>query len=74
MTRKRNSKDSVISVVDKNTDMIGEDNYFDNTGLETDNISNIISNHGVTTMDSSSMGFYDNKEEEPQESDVTPPR
>ena len=47
MSRKRNSDDSVISVVDKNTDLMGDDSYFDSTGLETDNISNIIGSHGI---------------------------
>ncbi len=76
MSRKRNSDDSVISVVDKNTDLMGEDSYFDSTGLETDNISNIISNHGVSQMDAGlSGGFFDkDDEDDSQEGDITPPR
>ena len=76
MSRKRNSDDSVISVVDKNTDMMADDSYFDATGLETDNISNIISSHGVSAMDTNlSASFYDKEDDEDsQEDDITPPR
>ena len=76
MSRKRNSDDSVISVVDKSTDMIGDDGYFDSTGLETDNISNIIGSHGVNPMDTGiSGGFFDKvDEEDSQDEDITPPR
>ena len=76
MSRKRNSDDSVISVVDKSTDMIGDDGYFDSTGLETDNISNIIGNHDVNPMDTGiSGGFFDKvDEEDSQDEDITPPR
>ena len=76
MSRKRSSDDSVISVVDKNTDMIADDNYFDAAGLETDNISNIISSHGVSTIDANlTGGFYDKEDDEDsQDGDVTPPR
>ena len=76
MSRKRSSDDSVISVVDKNTDMIADDNYFDAAGLETDNISNIISSHGVSTIDANLTGrFYDKEDDEDsQDGDITPPR
>lgn len=75
MSRKRNSDDSVISVVDKNTDIIAEDNYFDAAGLETDNISNIIGSHGVAPIETTIGGnFYDKEEEESQESEIAPPR
>lgn len=76
MSRKRSSDDSVISVVDKNTDMIADDNYFDAAGLETDNISNIISSHGVSTIDANLTGrFYDKEDDEDsQDGDIAPPR
>ena len=77
MSRKRNSDDSVISVVDKNADMMADDGYFDAAGLETDNISNIISNHGVSTLDANlSGGFFEKEEDDDdsQEGDITPPR
>ena len=77
MSRKRNSDDSVISVVDKNADMMADDGYFDAAGLETDNSSNIISNHGVSTLDANlSGGFFEKEEDDDdsQEGDITPPR
>ena len=76
MSRKRNSEDSVISVVDKNADLMADEGYFDSTGLETDNISNIIGSHGINTLDSSiSGGFFEKDEDEDsQEGDITPPR
>lgn len=73
MSRKRNSDDSVISVVDKNTDIIAEDSYFEAAGLETDNISNIIGSHGVTPIDTNLSGGFFDKEEEP-ESEIPVPR
>ena len=76
MSRKRNSDDSVISVVDKNADMMADDGYFDAAGLETDNISNIISNHGVSTLDANLSGGLFEKEEDDDDSqgvDITPP-
>ena len=56
--------------------MIGDDGYFDSTGLETDNISNIIGNHDVNPMDTGiSGGFFDKvDEEDSQDEDITPPR
>ena len=76
MSRTRISEDSVITVVYKNNDMIADDNYFDAAGLETDNISNIISSHGVSTIDANLTGrFYDKEDDEDsQDGDITPPR
>ena len=64
MIRKRNSDDSVISVVDKNTDLMGDDGYFDSTGLETDNISNIIGSHGIGQLESGISGGFFEKDED----------
>ncbi len=75
MSRKRNSENSTISVLDK-SEMIEEDEYFDSTGLETDNISNIMRTQGVATTDPiSSVSYFDQSEDEDQmEQDLTAPK
>jgi len=76
MSRKRNTNGSVINVIDK-AEMIEEDEYFEGTGLETDNISNIMRTQGVTTMDSPSVSnFFDHNEEEDEngDGDIMPPK
>lgn len=76
MGRKRNPESSVISVIDK-TEIIEEEEYFDNTGLETDNISNIMRTQGVTSPieQSSSSIYFDNRDEDDeQDSDISAPR
>ena len=50
MTRKKN-QDSSIAIIDKATDSL-DDTFFESNALETDNISNIIRNHGVIGIDS----------------------
>ena len=61
MSRKRNSDDSVISVVDKNTDLMCDYGDFDSTGLETDNIINIVVSHGIGQLYSGiSCCFFEN--------------
>ncbi len=75
MSRKRNPESSVISVIDK-TEMVEEDEYFESTGLETDNISNIIRTQGVSTVESASAStFFDQNDDEDQgENDLAIPR
>ena len=76
MSRKRNPESSVISVLDK-ADMIEEDSeYFEGTGLETDNISNIMRTQGMTTVEPSSVAnFFDQRDEDDQnENDISVPR
>ncbi len=75
MSRKRNPESSVIGVLDK-TEMVEDSEYFESTGLETDNISNIIRTQGVTTVETSSVAnFFDQHEDDEQsESDITIPR
>ena len=76
ISRKRNSESSTISVLDK-SEMIEEDEYFEGTGLETDNISNIMRTQGVTTVESSSVStFFDHHddEESQDENDISVPR
>lgn len=78
MSRKRNSENSVISVLDK-SEMIEEDEYFESTGLETDNISNIIRSHGMTNpIEASSASYFDQSEDDDQsdnaENDISAPR
>ena len=75
MSRKRNSDSSVINVLDK-SEMIEEDEYFESTGLETDNISNIMRTQGVNTVETNSVsGFFDQHDDEDQsENDITPPK
>ena len=76
MSRKRNSESSVISVLDK-SEMIEEDEYFEGTGLETDNISNIMRTQGVSTVETSSTSvFFDHNDEDDDqnENDISVPR
>ena len=76
MSRKRNPESSTISVLDK-SEMIEEDEYFESTGLETDNISNIMRTQGVTTVETSSVStFFDNGDDEDNqdENDISIPR
>ena len=69
MSRKRNPDSSTISVLDK-SEMIEEDEYFEGTGLETDNISNIMRTQGVSTVESSSVAtFFDHHDEDEEEQD-----
>lgn len=73
MTRKKNS-DSAISVIDKATDVL-DDTFFESNALETDNISNIIRNHGVIGIEStlSSSLMYE-KTDEDAEDDMQVPK
>jgi len=76
MSRKRNPESSTISVLDK-SEMIEEDEYFEGTGLETDNISNIMRTQGVTTVETSSVSaFFDHHDDEDSENenDISVPR
>ena len=75
MSRKRNSDSSIISVIDK-SEMIEEDEYFESTGLETDNISNIMRTQGVSTVETSATSpFFDQQEGDvDSENDLTVPR
>ena len=77
MSRKRNPESSTINVLDK-SEMIEEDEYFEGTGLETDNISNIMRTQGVTTVESSSVStFFDHHDEDEDEQeggDISVPR
>ncbi len=75
MSRKRNSDSSVINVMDK-SEMIEEDEYFESTGLETDNISNIMRTQGVSTVETSSVAsFFDQQDTEGEsENDLSVPR
>ena len=76
MSRKRNPDSSTISVLDK-SEMIEEDEYFEGTGLETDNISNIMRTQGVTTVETSSVStFFDHHDDEDteNENDISVPR
>ncbi len=75
MSRKRNTDSSVINVMDK-SEMIEEDEYFEGTGLETDNISNIMRTQGVSTVETSGVAtFFDQQDTEGEsENDLTVPR
>ncbi len=76
MSRKRNSENSVISVMDK-SEIIEEDEYYESTGLETDNISNIMRTQGVNSVETSSISsFYDQGQDDEQdgENELTAPR
>ncbi|MBQ7287552.1 MAG: RNA polymerase sigma factor RpoD [Candidatus Gastranaerophilales bacterium] len=75
MSRKRNPESSTISVLDK-SELIEEDEYFEGTGLETDNISNIMRTQGVSTVETSSVAFFDHHddEENQDENDISVPR
>ena len=69
MTRKRSSDKSVISVVDKDSEDMGDDSFFENSALETDNISNIIrSQAGIDVSTLSSSTFFE-KEDDDEEGD-----
>ena len=66
MTRKKNS-DSAIGVIDKATDEL-DDTFFESNALETDNISNIIKNHGVIGIESAlTPTVYDKVESDDSE-------
>lgn len=76
MSRKRNPESSTISVLDK-SELIEEDEYFEGTGLETDNISNIMRTQGVSTVETSSVSaFFDHHDDEDNqdENDISVPK
>ena len=76
MSRKRNPESSTISVLDK-TEMLEEDEYFESTGLETDNISNIMRTQGVSTIEAASVPtFFDHHDDEDDqnENDISIPK
>ncbi len=76
MSRKRNSENSVINVLDK-TEMIEEDEYFEGTGLETDQISNIMRTQGMTGAESPiTPAFFDQQDTDGDsaDNDMTPLR
>lgn len=74
MSRKRNPESSVINVLDK-SELVDEDEYFEGTGLETDNISNIMRTQGVNSVETSSVSnfFSHQDEEETSESALSVP-
>ena len=62
MTRKRSSDQSVISVVDKDSEDMGDDSFLKVPPLETDNISNIIrSQAGIDVATLSGSTSFDKK-------------
>ena len=74
MTRKRSSDQSVISVVDKEEDM-GDDNFFEGSALETDNISNIIrSQAGIDVSTLSSSTFFEKEDDEDENDEIAVPK
>ena len=74
MSRKRMSDSSTISVLDK-SEMIEEDEYFESTGLETDNISNIIRTQGVAATDPISSNYFESSDdEETADGDISAPK
>ncbi len=74
MSRKRMSDSSTISVLDK-SEMIEEDEYFESTGLETDNISNIMRTQGVAATDPISSNYFESSEDDEQvDNDLTAPK
>ena len=74
MSRKRMSDNSTISVLDK-SEMIEEDEYFESTGLETDNISNIMRTQGVAATDPISTTYFESSdEEETVDGDISAPK
>ncbi len=75
MSRRKNAEDSMVSVMDKNQTP-EEDNFYESTGLETDNISNIIRNQGIMSMEGTLSGaYFDSRaDEEDGEADVTMPK
>ena len=76
MSRRKNAEDSMVSVMDKNQTP-EEDNFYESTGLETDNISNIIRNQGIMSMEGTLSGaYFDSRSDEEDEngSDLTMPK
>ena len=76
MSRKRNPESSVISVIDK-SEVMEDDEYFEGSDLETDNISNIMRTQGVSTVETSSVThFFDQRDDEDEqgENDISIPR
>ena len=76
MSRRKNAEDSMVSVMDKNQTP-EEYNFYESTGLETDNISNIIRNQGIMSMEGTLSGaYFDSRSEEDDEngSDITMPK
>ena len=76
MSRRKNAEDSMVSVMDKNQTP-EEDNFYESTGLETDNISNIIRNQGIMSMEGTLSGaYFDSRSDEEDEngSDITMPK
>ena len=76
MTRKRNPENSTINVMDKSEMIDDEDEYFEPTGLETDNISNIMRTQGVTNVIevANPSYFYQTDDDEQSENDITAPK
>ncbi len=75
MTRKRSSDQSVISVVDKDTEDMSDDSFFESSALETDNISNIIrSQAGIDVATLSGSTFFDKEDDEDEEGEIAVPK
>ena len=73
MTRKKN-QNAGVGVIDKATDSL-DDTFFESNALETDNISNIMRNHGVVGIESAMGGsIYDKAEDEDSEDDMQAPK
>ncbi len=72
MTKKKN-QDSALGVIDKATDAL-DDTFFESNALETDNISNIIRNHGVVGIESALEGGIYEKTDEDAEDDLQAPK
>src|SRR5699024_7947883 len=73
MTRKKN-QDSSIAIIDKATDSL-DDTFFESNALETDNISNIIRNHGVIGIDSAlTPSIYEKTDEDESEDELQAPK
>ena len=71
MTRKK--QEAGIGVIDKATDNL-DDTFFESNALETDNISNIMRNHGVIGIEAAlSTSIYD-KAEEDTDDDLQAPK
>ncbi len=77
MSRRKNAEDSMVSVMDKNQTP-EEDNFYESTGLETDNISNIIRNQGIMSMEGTLSGaYFDSRTDEDEDengADITMPK
>ena len=76
MSIKRNPEISVISVIDK-SEVMEDDEFFEGSELETDNISNIMRTQGVSTVETSSVShFFDQNDDEDDqnENDISIPR